>query len=98
MKGFGKLDGPNTVHVDLTEGGTQMLESKNIMIATGSEVAPLPPVPVDNAQGKIVDSTGALELKEVRIGWLTLTLQCEVAQGRCHCHCPCPGSQLGTLL
>lgn len=65
VKGFGKLDGPNTVHVDLTEGGTQTLESKNILIATGSEVAPLPPVPVDNAQGKIVDSTGALELKEV---------------------------------
>ncbi|CAN0535995.1 unnamed protein product, partial [Ectocarpus sp. 8 AP-2014] len=30
-----------------------------------SEVTPLPPVPVDNAQQKIVDSTGALELKEV---------------------------------
>lgn len=65
VKGFGKLGGPNTVNVDLAEGGTQSLETKNILIATGSEVTPLPPVPVDNAQGKIVDSTGALDLKEV---------------------------------
>lgn len=65
IKGFGKLGGPNTVNVDLTEGGKQSLETKNIVIATGSEVTPLPPVPVDNAQGKIVDSTGALDLKEV---------------------------------
>lgn len=65
VKGFGKLGGPNTVNVDLTEGGKQSLETKNIVIATGSEVTPLPPVPVDNAQQKIVDSTGALDLKEV---------------------------------
>lgn len=65
IKGFGKLGGPNTVNVDLTEGGKQSLETKNILIATGSEVTPLPPVPVDNAQGKIVDSAGALDLKEV---------------------------------
>lgn len=65
VKGFGKLGGPNTVNVDLTEGGLQSLETKNIIIATGSEVTPLPPVPVDNAQQKIVDSTGALDLKEV---------------------------------
>ncbi len=65
VKGFGKLGGPNTVNVDLAEGGKQSLETKNIVIATGSEVTPLPPVPVDNAQQKIVDSTGALDLKEV---------------------------------
>lgn len=65
VKGFGKLGGPNTVNVDLTEGGKQSLETKNIVLATGSEVTPLPPVPVDNAQQKIVDSTGALDLKEV---------------------------------
>ena len=37
---------------------------KNIMIATGSSVTPLPGVEVDNAKGIIVDSTGALELAE----------------------------------
>lgn len=66
IKGFGKLAGPFSVNVDLSEGGKQSLETKNILIATGSEVTPLPPVPVDNSQGKIVDSTGALELKEVK--------------------------------
>ena len=39
--------------------------AKNIVIATGSSVAPLPGVAVDNAGGKIVDSTGALELDKV---------------------------------
>lgn len=75
IKGFGKLGGPNTVNVDLTEGGKQSLETKNILIATGSEVTPLPPVPVDNSQGKIVDSTGALELKEVILEDDSCTLQ-----------------------
>lgn len=65
VKGFGKLGGPNIVNVELSEGGKQSLDTKNILIATGSEVTPLPPVPVDNAQGKIVDSTGALDLTEV---------------------------------
>ncbi|CAN0531407.1 unnamed protein product, partial [Ectocarpus sp. 12 AP-2014] len=36
IKGFGKLGGPNTVNVDLTEGGLQSLETRNIVIATGS--------------------------------------------------------------
>ncbi|GMH48576.1 hypothetical protein TrRE_jg407, partial [Triparma retinervis] len=35
------------------------------MIATGSEVTPLPPVPVDNSVGKIVDSTGALDIPTI---------------------------------
>ncbi|CAM9133503.1 unnamed protein product [Discosporangium mesarthrocarpum] len=65
VKGFGKLGGPNTINVDLSDGSKQTMETKNIVIATGSEVTPLPPVPVDNAQGKIIDSTGALDLKEV---------------------------------
>ena len=36
-----------------------------MVIATGSEVTPLPPVPVDNAAGKIVDSTGALDIDRI---------------------------------
>jgi dihydrolipoamide dehydrogenase len=64
-KGKGKLTGPNAVEVTLNDGGSENLDSKNIIIATGSEVTPLPPVPVDNAGGKIVDSTGALEISEV---------------------------------
>jgi len=65
FKGKGKLSGPNGVQVDLIDGGSQTLDGKNILIATGSEVTPLPPVPVDNETGKIIDSTGALDIKEI---------------------------------
>lgn len=41
------------------------MDTKNVVIATGSEVTPLPPVPVDNAAGKIVDSTGALDIDRI---------------------------------
>jgi len=64
-KGKGKITGPNGVEVALNEGGTESLDTKNILIATGSEVTPLPPVPVDNDAGKIVDSTGALEIRKI---------------------------------
>jgi dihydrolipoamide dehydrogenase len=53
------------VHVKLNAGGESDLETKNILIATGSEVTPLPTCPVDNEKGRIVDSTGALVLKTV---------------------------------
>ncbi len=49
----------------MIDGTTQQLSAKNIIIATGSEVTPLPPCPVDNAGGRIVDSTGALSLPTV---------------------------------
>ncbi len=39
--------------------------AKNIVIATGSSVTPLPGVEVDNDKGIIVDSTGALTLAKV---------------------------------
>jgi len=64
-KGKGALGGPNTVNVAMNDGSTQELATKNTLIATGSEVSPLPPVPVDNEGGKIVDSTGALEIAEI---------------------------------
>lgn len=65
IKGKGKLTSPNAVHVDLLDGTTTSLDTRNIVIATGSEVTPLPPVPVDNAVGKIVDSTGALDISSI---------------------------------
>jgi len=65
FKGKGSLSGPNGVSVVLNDGGIQSLETKNVIIATGSEVTPLPPVPVDNARGMIVDSTGALDISKV---------------------------------
>jgi len=65
FKGKGKISGPNSVGVELLDGGSEALDTKNVLIATGSEVTPLPPVPVDNAGGKIVDSTGALDISQV---------------------------------
>lgn len=65
FKGKGGLAGPNIVSVALNDGGTESLDTKNVILATGSEVTPLPPVPVDNAGGKIVDSTGALDIAEI---------------------------------
>lgn len=65
FKGKGSLAGPNSVSVELNQGGSESLDTKNVVIATGSEVSPLPPVPVDNQAGKIVDSTGALEINKI---------------------------------
>lgn len=58
IKGTGKIVDANTVDVD---GKT--IKTKNIVIATGSEVATLPGVDVD--EKRIVSSTGALELDKV---------------------------------
>jgi dihydrolipoamide dehydrogenase len=65
VKGHGKITGATQLSVELSEGGNQTLSSDNIIIASGSIPTPLPPVPVDNAGLKVVDSTGALEIKEV---------------------------------
>src|SRR5215210_4539783 len=48
---------------DAVKVGDRTVRAKNIVIATGSSVTPLPGVAVD--QKRIVDSTGALELGEV---------------------------------
>mmetsp|Transcript_31043 Transcript_31043/g.99108 ORF Transcript_31043/g.99108 Transcript_31043/m.99108 type:complete len:502 (+) Transcript_31043:631-2136(+) len=63
VKGWGKLNGAGKVEVSKEDGTTETIETKNIMLATGSEVTPLPGVPVD--EEKIVSSTGALSLKAV---------------------------------
>ena len=45
--------------------GGEKVTAKNVIIATGSSVTPLPGVEVDNDNQVVVDSTGALELKAV---------------------------------
>jgi len=60
LKGLASFTGPNTVEV-----AGKSVTAKNIIIATGSSVTPLPGVEVDNKKGLIVDSTGALELDKV---------------------------------
>ena len=40
--GFGKITGPNEVQVTSDDGNTSTIKTKNILIATGSDVASLP--------------------------------------------------------
>jgi dihydrolipoamide dehydrogenase len=61
--GEARISAPGKVEVKLKDGGTRTLETKHIVIATGSDVAPLPGVTID--EERIVSSTGALSLKEV---------------------------------
>ncbi len=61
--GAGKIVAQGKVEVDLSDGGTQTLEAKNIVIATGSEVVSLPGIEID--EERVVSSTGALALKQV---------------------------------
>jgi len=64
IEGHGRITGPNQVSVlDPSGQITQVVNTKNIMIATGSEVTPFPGIEVDEKM--IVSSTGALSLKEV---------------------------------
>jgi len=63
-KGWGKIISPNKVEVTLLDGGKQILNTKKILIATGSEVTPLPGITID--EKKIVSSTGALDIPEVK--------------------------------
>jgi dihydrolipoamide dehydrogenase len=63
IKGTGRITGAGRVQVALLDGGVQDLETRNIVIATGSEVAPLPGVTID--EERVVSSTGALSLTQV---------------------------------
>ncbi|MFM5918541.1 MAG: dihydrolipoyl dehydrogenase, partial [Novosphingobium sp.] len=58
LKGYAAFTGADTVEV-----GGKSYSAKNIVIATGSNVTPLPGVTID--QKVVVDSTGALELPKV---------------------------------
>ncbi len=60
IKGLASFTGPDTVEVD-----GKSYRAKNIVIATGSSVTPLPGVTVDNDAHVIVDSTGALTLPKI---------------------------------
>ena len=58
LKGLATFESADTVKV-----GDRTVRAKNIVIATGSSVTPLPGIEID--QERIVDSTGALELGQV---------------------------------
>lgn len=66
--GKGKITGKNAVTVDLMKNGeslgtTQVLNTENIMIATGSEASVIPGVEID--EERVITSTGGLSLKAI---------------------------------
>src|ERR1700743_851922 len=61
--GEARIPAPGKVEGKLAAGKTRSLTAKHIIIATGSDVAPLPGVTIDEKQ--VVSSTGALSLAAV---------------------------------
>jgi dihydrolipoamide dehydrogenase len=61
--GLGTIAAPGAIDVTANDGSTQRLETKNIVIATGSDAARLPDIEID--EKTIVSSTGALSLETV---------------------------------
>ncbi|MFM2300982.1 MAG: hypothetical protein RLZZ84_718 [Pseudomonadota bacterium] len=60
LKGLATFKDAHTVEV-----AGQTVTAKEVVIATGSSVTPLPGVEVDNDKGIVIDSTGALALDRV---------------------------------
>jgi dihydrolipoamide dehydrogenase len=65
FKGAGKVVAQGKVQVIGDGGETQVLETKNIVIATGSDVAGIPGVKVDIDEKVIISSTGGIALDKV---------------------------------
>ncbi|KAJ8507780.1 hypothetical protein ONZ45_g9896 [Pleurotus djamor] len=65
IKGTGSFVSPTQISVQLLDGGETQVDTKNVIIATGSEVAPFPGGSIEIDEKKIVSSTGALDLQEV---------------------------------
>ncbi|MCZ7657641.1 MAG: dihydrolipoyl dehydrogenase [Xanthobacteraceae bacterium] len=61
--GRGRILAPGAVEVTAADGGKQVLETKAIVIATGSDVARLSGIEID--EKRVVSSTGALALDKV---------------------------------
>ena len=63
LHGSAMIVAPGKIEVSLLAGGTRTLNTKNIVIATGSESTPLPGVEID--EKLVVSSIGALEFDAV---------------------------------
>ena len=64
FKGHGKIAGKGKVEVTLTDGGTkQVLDTKNIVVATGSVPSTLPSITIDHK--RVLNSDSILELPVV---------------------------------
>ncbi len=62
VQGKGGFTSPNSLSVETAEG-TKTIAFKNAIIAAGSSVAKIPGFPYDDP--RLVDSTGALELRQI---------------------------------
>ena len=65
FSGLGKITGANSVSVTGDDGKAETVEAKNIVIATGSEVAGIPGVDVTFDEETIVSSDHAIALPKV---------------------------------
>jgi len=63
FQGVGRIAAPGKVEVTSADGKVETVETKNIVIATGSDVAQLKGIAIDET--RIVSSTGALVLPKV---------------------------------
>ena len=61
VQGYGKFTGSNTLVVE-GDAGTTTIHFENAIIAAGSEPVSLPFIPEDD---RVIDSTGALEMKDI---------------------------------
>jgi dihydrolipoamide dehydrogenase len=61
--GVGRIPAPGAVEVTRADGAKELLATKAIVIATGSDVARLPGIEID--ERRVVSSTGALALERV---------------------------------
>ncbi|GEA10656.1 dihydrolipoyl dehydrogenase [Alteromonas sp. KUL49] len=62
VQGYGKFTGSNALEVTAADGSTTTVTFENAIIAAGSEPVSLPFIPEDD---RVIDSTGALEMKDV---------------------------------
>ena len=65
IEGTGTVEGAGKISIKDKDGQSREIETKNIVIATGSDVAGIPGVDVEFDEKVIVSSTGALDLEKV---------------------------------
>ncbi len=65
LQGHGKLLASRQVEITGHDGSVDVVTADHVIIATGSQPIDIGAAPVDNAEGLIVDSTGALDFRQV---------------------------------
>ncbi|KAI9432163.1 dihydrolipoyl dehydrogenase [Lactarius indigo] len=80
FKGTASFVCPNTISVQLIEGGESTVEVKNIIIAKGSEVAPLPGGTIGKVPEKMVVIGGGIIGLEMGIVWSRLGAEVTVVE------------------